>query len=81
MGIGFALADVKALSNDNNFITLPVSAEVGYSLTPNISIYADAGYQVAFDLTPNTTCKDGSSSERTYIYNQLIDFKYFIANN
>ncbi|NSM11372.1 hypothetical protein G5C01_08435 [Moraxella bovoculi] len=63
IGAGFASADVDALSNKNNFLTLPIGAEIGYTFTPNISAYAGVGYQWSFDLTSETTCKDGTQSD------------------
>lgn len=62
IGLGYAAADIDALANDNDFMTLPVAAEVGYSITPNFSAYMGAGYQWSFDLTSDTTCRDGSQS-------------------
>lgn len=65
IGFGYAGVTVDAYSNSNHFFTIPVSAEVGYQVLPNVSTYATAGYQWASDTTSQTTCRDGSQSNST----------------
>lgn len=64
-GIGFATLDIDSINQSNNFFTVPVGVEVGYSFTPNIAAYAGLGYQWSFDTTSDTTCRDGSQSNST----------------
>lgn len=63
-GFGYSGASSKLLANDVNFVTLPVGVEVGLNFVPDFSIYATAGYKWLYDSTSNTTCRDGTTSEK-----------------
>ncbi|MCA4779310.1 hypothetical protein IF090_06635 [Acinetobacter towneri] len=63
-GLGYSGASSKLLANDVNFVTLPVGVEVGLNFVPDFSIYATAGYKWLYDSTSNTTCKDGTTSDK-----------------
>ena len=62
LGVGFANARSSQLYNDVQFFTLPVGLVAGYSVMPQLSFYAGVGYKWQFEVTPNTTCNDGTSS-------------------
>lgn len=62
VGLGYGLLDLDTLNANNDFFLFPISLEAGYKFTPKISIYANAGYQYASNMTSETTCQDGSQS-------------------
>ena len=77
VGLGYSWATSSLLSNDVNFISLPVGLELGYSEKPNWSLYSSVGYQWLWDVTTDsyfdgtgsrkgkTLCNDGSWSNST----------------
>lgn len=65
IGLGYGILELDTLNIDNDFIAIPTSIEVGYKPTQKFSVFANAGYQYAFNLTSDTTCRDGSQSNST----------------
>lgn len=62
VGLGYANASSSLLYNDVQFMTLPIGLEAGFSLAPQLSIYGGVGYKWLFDVTSNTTCNDGTTT-------------------
>ena len=60
-GIGFAYTTVKAnaVSDSVSHITLPVSLEVWLKVSPKLTVAANAGYKIAWELSGGSTCHDG----------------------
>lgn len=65
LGVGYAVVDSSLLSNTVQFVSIPVGVEAGYSIVPNLSVFAGVGYKWLFDVTSNTTCEDGTTSNST----------------
>lgn len=63
LGLGFSQLDVPSFENKNNLLSIPVGVTGGYKLSDNVSIDASIGYRYFIDLTENTKCKDGSTSD------------------
>ncbi len=62
LGFGYAWAESSLLANDVNFMTIPVGLEIGYSVVPELSLYAGIGYKWLLDTTSSTTCNNGTTS-------------------
>ncbi|WP_151781255.1 hypothetical protein [Acinetobacter bereziniae] len=64
LGMGFGVVTADGF-DDSNYLTLPVGLEVGYTFMPALSIYGGVGYRWSWDVSPSTTCNNGSSSNST----------------
>jgi hypothetical protein len=62
LGLGYAIATSSLLPNDVDFLTLPIGLELGFSPVPQLSIYGGVGYKWLYDITSNTTCNDGTTT-------------------
>ncbi len=61
-GFGYAIASSPFLYNDVDFVTIPIGLEAGLSPFPELSVYAGVGYKWLYDVTSNTTCNDGTTT-------------------
>lgn len=86
VGMGYSWADSSLLSNNVQFVTVPVGLELGYSFTPNFSIYTGVGYKFLFDVTSSTTCNDGTTSNSTgsgtcSYHGGISQYNDYVGNN
>jgi hypothetical protein len=64
VGTGVSVLDANGFDTSTYF-TIPVGLETGYTFTPNFSLYGGIGYKWSWDISSNTTCKNGSQSNST----------------
>ncbi|MGR2770434.1 hypothetical protein ACUYOF_23285 [Photobacterium ganghwense] len=65
LGLGFGELDVDGYQNTNVLISIPVGISSSYSLTEKFHLDLGVGYKYFMDLTDNTKCNDGTTSEST----------------
>ena len=65
LGIGYSWLSTDYFNNDATFFSLPVGFEVGMTPISQLSIYGAIGYKWLWDVTSNTTCRDGTNTNRT----------------
>ncbi|MEJ2766871.1 DUF3265 domain-containing protein [Photobacterium sp. MCCC 1A19761] len=64
-GIGIGELDVNYYQNKNTLISIPLGLSSSYSFTEKFHLDLGIGYRYFIDLTENTKCKDGTTSEST----------------
>lgn len=63
-GTGVSVLDADGFDT-STYWTLPIGLEAGYDIVPNFSLYGGVGYKWSWDISSNTTCKNGSQSNST----------------
>ena len=60
---GYGVVAPEKASNDFNFLSLGGGGFLNYFLNESLSIFINGQYMYYSEVTPNTECRDGSSSE------------------
>ena len=64
-GIGIGSLDIPWSQNENTLLSAPIGIKASYAVTERFSLYTGAEYRWYFDLTDETKCEDGSTSQST----------------
>lgn len=65
LGTGVSVLDVDGFDT-STYLSIPLGLEVGYTFTPNLSLYGGVGYKWSFNITGDKTlCNDGTTSSST----------------